>query len=84
MRGPSGGGCGRAVIWPAASLGVGQAETLRYVCVWLMKPSLSSGGDSGACVSQMLPSTSVPKRQIQDEGSSRWACWDHRAASWET
>ena len=84
MRGPSGGGCGRAVKWPAASLGVGQAETLRYVCVWLMKPSLSSVGDSGACVSQMLPSTSVPKRQIQDEGASGWALWDHRAASWET
>ena len=34
MRGPSGVGCGRAVKWPAAALGVGQAETLRwaYVC----------------------------------------------------
>ena len=54
------------------------------MCVWLMKLSLSSGGDPGACVSQMLPSMSVLKRQSQDEGVSGWACVDHRAASWES
>ena len=32
-EGPSGVGCGRAVKWPAAALGVGQAETLRWACV---------------------------------------------------
>ena len=32
MSGPSGGGCGRAVKWPAAALGVVQAETLRWAC----------------------------------------------------
>ena len=42
--------------------------------MWLMKLSLSSGGDPGACVSQMLPSTSVLKRQSQDEGASVWGC----------
>ena len=41
-------------------------------------------GASGVCVSQMLPSTSVLKRQSQDEGVSGWACVDHRAASWES
>ena len=33
---------------------------------------------------QMLPSTSVLKRQSQDEGASVWGCLDHRAASWES
>ena len=32
-EGPSGGGCGRAVKWQAAALGVVQAETLRWACV---------------------------------------------------
>ena len=43
--------------------------------MWLMKPSLNSGGDSRACVSQMLPYMSMLKRWSQGEGTSGWLVW---------
>ena len=43
--------------------------------MWLMKLSLSSGGDPRACVSQMLPSTSVLKRWSRVRGPQDGLVW---------
>ena len=87
MRSPSSRGCDRAVDWPTAALSVGCTETLRFVCVGCMEPSISDlwWGLWSVCVTDVsFPHLCWNDESQMGEGASVWACVDHRGASWES
>ena len=87
MRGPSSGGCDRAVAWSTGAYTVGFSETFRcargrvWSCLWALVGTLRHVW----CVSQMGPSQVCAEMMgVRMRGPQDGFLWTHRGASWES